>query len=369
MANEIKFPNDLERIEKLDNQDAFLVSRIDGTYGYMRLSEAEEFKGEPGAPFTFEDFTPEQILALQKPATDAADAVNEVIQTANTATTNANDAAEAAQVATEAATTATETANTAAATAQAAADTIEERLEGVTTSSPIIIDLDSLMGAIDDTMSNEMWRIVQEVQKDRNRSIIACSGSDMSPAVMTSCAVIFSGQDVIICVSNLTTTLEDFTELGLPKTLYASCSFRGKYDENHVYDIVRGVDSGNLNKPNTVGMDHSILTEQIVPGEYRFARTYAGAYAKSEVYSSTFVVKSIYSSGAAISDYEEFYTGITDVSGAYIHAVYIIPPVNADFAPYDFLQTASSREIVLPSIYKDNIGRDELVLFLIQRSL
>ena len=34
-------------------------------------------KGDKGDPFTYEDFTPEQIVELQKPATDAATAVNE----------------------------------------------------------------------------------------------------------------------------------------------------------------------------------------------------------------------------------------------------------------------------------------------------
>lgn len=123
MANEIKFPNDLERIEKLDNQDAFLVSRIDGTYGYMRLSEAEEFKGEPGAPFTFEDFTPEQILALQKPATDAADSVEKVKQEANLA----------AQIATQKAIYAGQKgdyANQQAEAAKEAAATIDDKIAG-----------------------------------------------------------------------------------------------------------------------------------------------------------------------------------------------------------------------------------------------
>lgn len=324
MANEIKFPNDLERIEKLDNQDAFLVSRIDGTYGYMLLSEAKEFKGEPGAPFTYANFTPEQLLAIQKPAQDAADAVNEVIQTASTATTNANTATEAAEVATAAANTATETANTAAATAQAAADTIDERLEGVTTSSPIIIDLDSLMGAIDDTMSDEMWRIVQEVQKDRNRSIIVHSGASTDPTVITSCAVILGAQDVTLCISMLMTMPENLTESGLPETQYTSCSFWGKYDGNHVYDIGRGVDSGNLNKHNTVGIDHSILTEQIVPDEFWPGDQYGLTYIPSQAYTQT-VLTSFYDSPSDIPGY----WGIDVASGiksAVIDKAFIVGP-------------------------------------------
>lgn len=64
-------------------------------------------QGEPGAPFRYEDFTPEQIAELQRPATDAAAVANEAAAKAsdaatkaNTAASKASDAAAAAQAAT-----------------------------------------------------------------------------------------------------------------------------------------------------------------------------------------------------------------------------------------------------------------------------
>lgn len=42
-------------------------------------------KGDKGDPFTYSDFTPEQILELQKPATDAAELANQAAENANTA--------------------------------------------------------------------------------------------------------------------------------------------------------------------------------------------------------------------------------------------------------------------------------------------
>lgn len=151
MANEIKFPNDLERIEKLDNQDAFLVSRIDGTYGYMPLSEAKEFKGEPGAPFTFEDFTPEQILGLQKPATDAADSVEKVTQ----------EASDAAQIATQKAIYAGQKgdyANQQAEAAKEAATTIGDRID---------MGLAALVGAAPDALDT-LVELAEAIGNDPN---------------------------------------------------------------------------------------------------------------------------------------------------------------------------------------------------------
>lgn len=75
-------------------------------------------RGDKGEPFTYDDFTEEQITNLQKPATDAAAIANRAAENANTAATNANDKASLAN-------TAAQTANTAASNAdQATADAV-----------------------------------------------------------------------------------------------------------------------------------------------------------------------------------------------------------------------------------------------------
>lgn len=51
-------------------------------------------QGPPGEPFTYDDFTPEQIEELQKPAIDAAKTANEAAQNANNAATLAAQAKE-----------------------------------------------------------------------------------------------------------------------------------------------------------------------------------------------------------------------------------------------------------------------------------
>jgi len=56
-------------------------------------------KGEQGADFTYEDFTPEQISNLQQPAIDAAEIATQAAEAATTAQGNANAAAEAANTA------------------------------------------------------------------------------------------------------------------------------------------------------------------------------------------------------------------------------------------------------------------------------
>lgn len=52
-----------------------------------------DFKGEKGDAFTYDDFTEQQIVALQKPATDAAEVANAATSKADTATNAANVAA------------------------------------------------------------------------------------------------------------------------------------------------------------------------------------------------------------------------------------------------------------------------------------
>lgn len=51
----------------------------------------KEIKGDKGDPFTFEDYTPEQIEILQKPALDAAKVADDATKKAEAATKRAND--------------------------------------------------------------------------------------------------------------------------------------------------------------------------------------------------------------------------------------------------------------------------------------
>lgn len=78
-------------------------------------------KGDKGDPFTYNDFTEEQIAILQKPATDATAAANAAAQAANTAASNADQATTDAINATANAETAANNANQAANNANDAA--------------------------------------------------------------------------------------------------------------------------------------------------------------------------------------------------------------------------------------------------------
>lgn len=51
-------------------------------------------KGDKGDPFTYDDFTPEQIAELQRPATEAAETANNAALNANKAAQNINDLGE-----------------------------------------------------------------------------------------------------------------------------------------------------------------------------------------------------------------------------------------------------------------------------------
>lgn len=62
---------------------------------------AGKFNGKDGDPFTYADFTPEQIADLQRPALDAATIANTAAEEANTATNTANSAASNANTAAE----------------------------------------------------------------------------------------------------------------------------------------------------------------------------------------------------------------------------------------------------------------------------
>lgn len=79
-------------LEKVQNVDI----DIDGTNlnitrpsGEKKEFDLMQLKGDKGDPFTYDDFTPDEIENLKKPATDAATKAQEVLKKAETATTGA----------------------------------------------------------------------------------------------------------------------------------------------------------------------------------------------------------------------------------------------------------------------------------------
>lgn len=112
------------------------------TYEDFTPEQLEKLKGAQGDPFTFEDFTPAQIELLQKPAKDAAAQANEAARKATEATTKileqgqkladiSDKAVKDCNAETQKAKAATEQANTATRNAQAAA--VETQAERVLT--------------------------------------------------------------------------------------------------------------------------------------------------------------------------------------------------------------------------------------------
>lgn len=112
------------------------------TYEDFTPEQLAKLKGDKGEPFTFDDFTPAQIEVLQKPASDAARQANEAAKNANEATTKILDqgqkladisdkAVKDCSSETQKAKAATEQANTATRNAQAAA--VEAQSERVLT--------------------------------------------------------------------------------------------------------------------------------------------------------------------------------------------------------------------------------------------
>ena len=65
--------------------------------GEMLLDAAIFIQGQKGDPFTFEDFTPEEIAELQRPATEAAGVAQQAAQDANDAARLANEKAQYAE--------------------------------------------------------------------------------------------------------------------------------------------------------------------------------------------------------------------------------------------------------------------------------
>lgn len=112
------------------------------TYEDFTPEQLEKLKGAQGNPFTFEDFTPAQIELLQKPAKDAAAQANEAARKATETTTKileqgqkladiSDKAVKDCNAETQKAKAATEQANTATRNAQAAA--VETQAERVLT--------------------------------------------------------------------------------------------------------------------------------------------------------------------------------------------------------------------------------------------
>lgn len=104
-----------------------IIEMVDNTI-VVEYSERIINEGPKGDPFTYDDFTPEQLENLKRPATEAADNANTATQNAITATNEANTATvsanQSAQTANESATNAdnsADLANTAAANANDAA--------------------------------------------------------------------------------------------------------------------------------------------------------------------------------------------------------------------------------------------------------
>lgn len=90
-------------------------------------TEPKEFKvvvsnGPRGEPFTYDDFTPEQIEELQRPAKNATDAANDAADLASNAAVLANEKAGLADAAAIAANAAAGSANNAAVAAGSAAN-------------------------------------------------------------------------------------------------------------------------------------------------------------------------------------------------------------------------------------------------------
>lgn len=86
------------------------------------LKEAIVYKGPKGDAFTYDDFTPEQIEELQRPATEAAQTASQAADNANTATQNAITATNEANTATVSANQSAQTANASATNADNSAD-------------------------------------------------------------------------------------------------------------------------------------------------------------------------------------------------------------------------------------------------------
>lgn len=103
------------------------------TFADFTPQQLADLKGDKGDPFTFADFTPAQIADLKRPATEAAnlagkatDAANKASAAASSAATSATNAAKLADTATSAANVATTSATNAATNANAMREQLEQ---------------------------------------------------------------------------------------------------------------------------------------------------------------------------------------------------------------------------------------------------
>ncbi len=95
----VKEPNDTNRrtfrcgvVEVVESSDEL----GEMTDGEIALDAAVYLQGEKGDPFTYDDFTPEQIEDIKRPATEAAELAETAAGHAEQATSDANDAAASA---------------------------------------------------------------------------------------------------------------------------------------------------------------------------------------------------------------------------------------------------------------------------------
>lgn len=119
-----------------------------------------------GKPFTYSDFTPEQIADLQKPAVDAAETATKAAETATEAAKEANDAAGSAD---EAARSATEAAADAGLAASKANDAATDATEASTAALTAASKSNTAAAAATDTNTKIQTAEQQRVSAEQER--------------------------------------------------------------------------------------------------------------------------------------------------------------------------------------------------------
>ena len=112
----------------VQGRSAYEIAVANGFQGTEEewLASLKGVKGDQGDPFTYEDFTPEQIKELQRPAADATNAANQAAQAASLAAQTATGAAGMATAAAESANQAASNADAAALKADTAAQSASQ---------------------------------------------------------------------------------------------------------------------------------------------------------------------------------------------------------------------------------------------------
>lgn len=161
-------------------------------------------KGDKGDPFTYADFTEEQITELQRPATDAAGRVDASIESANTAAAAANDAAS----------TANDAATKANSAAQGIASSLEKKQdkltagEGITISGTVISATEG--GTSGGTSSSD-------------RQVITLTSNYFeSNSAYDSVFIIKSGSTCTLCINGRTNS--NVTNLGMGQSILDDAS-------------------------------------------------------------------------------------------------------------------------------------------------